>query len=129
MDTQKSPASRIRQILAAMERSIDVARSRRVNVHSNDPGSHSTATPLSSSMHPDSPLVGRTEVSPAAPPASRINQVIGGSSVVGASPSAPTPPSIPGAAQSQPRLKARPKRFDGAFPTPFPQPAYRSQTG
>lgn len=136
MDMQKSAASRVRHILAAMERSIDTARSRRVNV---SPGAAIPVVPAAASFtsNPSAAANPRNGAFSAAPrvnhvpapaPTSPANQTMG--QMIGGNNSGNAVPAAPVVDPSQPpRLKARPKRFEGTFATPFNQPTYRSQAG
>lgn len=125
MDTQKPVAPRIRQILASMERSIDSARSRRVNALGGSNSLPETHAPAR--LDADRTLIARADAT-TMPQASKINQVIGGPPPATTN-SPALAPKPAGETSGPPRLKARPKRFEGTFPTSFTQPAYRSQTG
>jgi hypothetical protein len=100
MDNHRSVADRMRPILQAMERSIDSARRSRVK----DP-----VPPKASS-----PEV-RVAVSPLPLPAATP-------------PPSPTPLALPSENVSAAgRLKAKPKRLNSPFLSPFDRPVYRSQ--
>jgi hypothetical protein len=137
MDSPKPAASRVRNILQAMERSIDSARARRTGA----------PRPLPASSAPAQADAGNGQGGPAQRAASPWNAATGrpagstssGQVMIGApAPSAPAPaagaagtvtPRLAGDGQP-PRLKAKPKRFEGAFNQALPaQNAYRSQAG
>ena len=147
MDMQKSAASRVRHILAAMERSIDTARSRRVNTGSDalsgasDMPAPLATAPATPTRNGGSFAAGTQRFSstpaPVASAPSKSNQMIGASPLIGGrvgdkiggngvNPTTPMPAADPSA---PPRLKAKPKRFEGTFAAQFNQPNYRSQAG
>jgi hypothetical protein len=138
MDPQKSAAHRVRHILQAMERSIDTARSRRVG---HAPTSDSPATSERGTTHGYDAMRLNQPAIPASSPASNAIPTPAATArqvMIGApAPAAPThaPVTRPGGPQlngdgQPPRLKAKPKRFDGSVNSAFaPPPAYRSQAG
>jgi hypothetical protein len=125
-----------------MERSIDTARSRRVSTPGSPNGAASFANdaPLG---YPTAPAAARSHnpamsaprhnngnASPAAP--SNASPMIGSSPLIGGGNGATGPGATnptPGNDGQPPRLKARPKRFEGTFSAQFNPPAYRSQAG
>lgn len=99
MEPKRNCTERMRQILQAMERSIDAARKSRTG--------QNTAPAAPPRYEPPRPAF--ASASPAIPFAA-------------------VPATAP-ADQSPPRLKARPKRFDTPLVNPFEKLSYRTQTG
>lgn len=110
MDRTRITANRVRPILQAMERSIDSARRRRTTID----------TPQSAAPAP------RPTFSAPSPLPSQLPTRQPTSSY--SSTPSPQPPSssTPGlSSDNPPRLKAKPKRFDG----PSPEASHRRQAG
>jgi hypothetical protein len=141
MEPQKSAAHRVRHILQAMERSIDTARSRRVGSPATPGASlpqtstadrttnHAAAAPAHAATIPAAKNPAPTAVAPAQ------QTMIGGPPSTPAKPASSSSVSPNAASQAArdgqpPRLKAKPKRFEGTFNSAFSTPpAYRSQAG
>ena len=141
MDPQKSAASRVRHILHAMERSIDAARSRRVGPPAGG-GAYATPDRLAGTVdtlrQAAAPAASASTPTSAAPSSSLPVPRSNGQLMIGAPAAAATtqvPVTRPAAPQlsgdgQPPRLKAKPKRFEGNVNSAFaPPPAYRSQAG
>src|SRR5262245_44214892 len=118
MDPQKSAANRVRHVLQAMERSIDTARSRRVGHAPMADSPVASERAANNGYHGmrSVPASASTPTAQAASAASTPHQVMIGAPApaapVNAPITAPGGPTLSGDGQP-PRLKAKPKRFDG----------------